>query len=741
MAAKGSVKFTIGADASGLGRGLRGAEKHMKAFGERVEGLGKFGGSGLGGVAAGLVSIGGAAEFVRESATATMDLYKSSVALSRVTGFDTQQSSAWVNIAKERGISTEILSRSYTTLAKQIRSAQQGGSQATKTFAALGVSQKDLRSGDTAAIMGKIADSLKSHADGSGKAAVASQLFGRSYSAMLGILNKGSGGVKKLVDEQIRHGAVLGKNTRDLAKARESQLRFTMAMEKLKVTIGQAVLPYMIKLSDKLSSWLDKAGNKKKVDELVGSFSQLGRQAVAVGNALLPVINGVGRFIKSHSGLVKIIADVVAFRAAVKLISFAVPLKGLAGFAGKVLGLKSVGIRAGAGLATGIASKFPALAKWMASAFEKLGAQMGWRFASRFGAMLRGNELGKAAGGGGLLASIFGGLKSVGKFALGAATSAAGLVASGAAAFGVTFNSFADDGTDKEAGLESDLHAFTRSRGMYGGKRYSSFDAWRKAKRAGARGRRAAGVSMNDSLGSIGGLPDFTFSGGSSAPASPKATALSTSKSNSPDQILAAAVKLAQWSHTYDEKLTKLSNSLWTKGIDPNSPAGLSQKSSVLSQAVAAWPKIRAALAALARQANAAEHYATTIKICDYVHRGDLKQLEYRAHFGQAKSRMNSSNPVPKAPSISGAQMSEEAFIRAAFAPGDIGSGGLNAFLAAGGVPTGLNSVAGSNSVNITIQSLHPGDGQTKAAIAQSVVASLQSQSKKPRVRTTVGAK
>jgi len=733
MAAKGSVKFTIGADASGLGRGLRGAEKHMKAFGDRVEGLGKFGGSGLGGVAAGLVSIGGAAEFVRQSATATMDLYKSSVALSRVTGFDTQTSSAWVQIAKERGVSTETLSRSYTTLAKQIRSAQQGGSQATKTFAALGVSQKDLRSGDTAAIMAKIADSFKSHADGSGKAAVASQLFGRSYSAMLGIMNKGSGGVKRLVDEQIRHGGVLSKNSRDLAKAREAQLRFGMAMEKLKVTIGQAVLPYITKLSDKLSAWLDKAGNKKKVDELVGSFSQLGRQAVAIGSALLPVINRVGKFLGAHPGLVRLIGDIVAFRAAVKLISFAVPLKGLGKFAGKVLGLKSVGVRAGAGMAAGIASRFPALGKWMASAFEKLGAQMGWRFASTFSAMLRGNKLASAAGGGGLLAGIWGAVKKVGKVAVGAATGAAGLVAAGAAAFGLTFDSFADDGTDKEAGLEADYQAFKRARGMYNGKRYASYDQWRKAKRAGSRARRAAGSSVS---GSMPELPDFTFSSGSSTPAASKTAKPKTPKHKSPDHILAAAQKLAGWSHKYDEKLSKLSNSLWAKGIDPNSPAGLSQKSSVLSEAAAAWPKVRGALATLAKQANDGDHHATLVKIHDYIHRGDLKQLEYKAHLGQAKSKINASNPVPKAPSISGAQLSEEAFIRAAFGTGDIGSGGMNAWLAAGGVPTGMNAVAGSNSVNINIQSLHPGDGQTKAAIANAVVASLQSQSKVYRPRT-----
>jgi hypothetical protein len=737
MATKGSVKFTIGADASGLGRGLRGAEKHMKTFGQKVESLSKFGGSGLAGVAGGLMSIGGAAEFVRESASATMSLYKSTLLLSRVTGFDTQTSSAWVSLAKERGISTETLARSYTGLAKQIKSAQQGGKSATTTFAALGISQRDLARGDTAQIVGKIADAFQSHADGSSKAALASQLFGRNYAGMLGILNRGGAGVRKLIKEQVEHGAVLRGNTRDLQKARESQLRFGMALEKLKVTIGQAVLPIITKFTDKFTGWLDKAGSKKKIGELVSVFQQLGTQVMAVAGVLVPMISRVSKFVGQHKGLVTLIADVVAFRLAVKLISFAVPLKGLGKFAGKVLGLRSVGIRAGAGMAAGIASKFPALATWMASAFEKLGAQMGWRFASRFGQQLAGKETAAAAGGGGLLGMLGRGLKTVGKVGLGIATTGLGLAAAGLTAGLAVFNGTADDGTENVASSTRDALAYSHARGMYKGRHYSTVASWLRAKRAASKPGKVAGGSISDSLGA---LPDFGFSAPTEAPKSARPSSPKKGK-NSPDSILTAATKLAQWSHRFDEQLSTSSNSLWAKGIDPNSPKGLAQKTAILTAAISAWPKVRAALAALAAQAHHEGHHATVVKIHDYIHRGDLKQLEYRAHLQQAKARGKATTPAAKVPAISASQLSEEAFIRAAFGPGDIGSGGLNAWLAAGGAPNGMNQVKGSNSVNITIQTLHPGDGQTKSAIAQTVVAAFHGQGTKQKARQTVGGK
>ena len=202
-----------------------------------------------------------------------------------------------------------------------------------------------------------------------------------------------------------------------------------------------------------------------------------------------------------------------------------------------------------------------------------------------------------------------------------------------------------------------------------------------------------------------------------------------------------AATKVAHWHNSFDKKLGELSNRLWSQGIDPHSKTGAARRMSLLQQAISAWPKNRSHLLKLLADATAEGHHATAVSIRDFIHKGDYKQIEYKANLNQAKARANAPAPVaPSVPTISAAQLSEEAFIRAAFAPGDIGGGGLNAFLAAGGVPTGLNGVSGSNQVNITIQALHAGDSSTKAAIASTVVSALSNQPSRQTSRSTVGA-
>lgn len=137
MSAKGGIRVYIGATAEGFKKGMAEAESSADKFTKNVthslsraqsamDRLGKssgrlseVGGRGgaLGavtGLAAGFVSIGGAAAFVGEAVTATNDLYKSSLQLGRITGLDLQTSSAWVQIAKARGIETTSLTRGFT---------------------------------------------------------------------------------------------------------------------------------------------------------------------------------------------------------------------------------------------------------------------------------------------------------------------------------------------------------------------------------------------------------------------------------------------------------------------------------------------------------------------------------------------------------------------------------------------------------------------------------------------------
>ena len=464
----------------------------------------------------------------------------------------------------------------------------------------------------------------------------------------------------------------------------------------------------------------------------------MGKQIGSIASALAPVITGIGKFVGSHPGLMQLIGDAIAIRLAVKAISFANPLRGLGTFTTRLKGIPTTASRVGARIDENMALGFAKNNKTnraisrMSNGLGRAGRAGGARFAVGFLAMLgpayaavsdlvngasKGNnsQLGRGlfSVGGMILGGLVGGVPgaAIGGIGAGMAYDALGIGGDGGGtkkASGQIFRVVWSDHGRK-------LHRDFRDR--------NSADAFKQTLTSGTSG------------GSAG---DFTFSPTASSGSSSQPK---VSGKKSPDVLLVQATKVSHWHNAFDRKLGELSNRLWSQGIDPHSKKGAARRISLLQQAIAAWPKNRAELLRLLREANDEGHHATAVSIRDFVHKGDYKQIEYKANLNQAKARANAPTSVaPSVPTISAAQLSEEAFIRAAFAPGDIGSGGLNAFLAAGGVPTGLNSVAGSNQVNITIQSLHPGDSSTKAAIASTVVSALSNQPSRQTSRSTVGA-
>jgi hypothetical protein len=733
MAARGGVRFTLSTDDRPLRRGLGHAKGQVDHFAKGIGHVSALGGSGLAGVAGGLMSIGGAAEFVRESASATMDLYKATLQVSRVTGYDTETASAWVQVAKERGIGTEQLTKSYTGLAKQIRSAQGGSQKAISTFSQLGVSQRDLARGDTATIIGKIADSFQRHADGGGKAAIASQLFGRSYTGMLGILNRGRTGVRELVDEQVKHGGVLKGNVRDLQKARDQQLRFNAALEKLKITVGRAVLPEIGKLADKMSRWLGSDGNQKKVTELVKAFLEMGKQLLKIAGYLTPLVRGVANFAAKHKDLAKIVGQLIAIRIFIGAISFLNPTRGLIAFAGRVRGLGSAGRAGGKAIATGLGSAWPkasaALGKWagpMTKTFRAMGALAAVSFVATYGPSIARDVQN--------IYNAVAGNKTSQPWWKSALKIGAG-IAGGVGGFFV-------------GGIPGAVIGAGTAYSLAG----SAIDAF--SGRSGDSGKTRAGSSLG--LGEAGmeadpggALPNFD------APASPDSAGRSSGggsskpKDKRPGQILAEGNKLMQRFTDAKAKADDADTRLWARGVDPNSAKGMRERQRMLETAHGLWKPTRSALRTLARKAAAAGLGSTANRLISLIHSGDQADLELRAQINEAKagSKTDSSDPSAlldqtnrRLATAQATAQADDAFIRAAFTAGDIGAGGRDAYSAAGGLGAGAR-VGGGSIVNVTINTLHPGDARTKSDIARVVTTAVGGQGNQRRPRQKVGGR
>jgi hypothetical protein len=275
--------------------GARQASTAAGDIGDKTEASGKkakLGAAGLLKWAGGAAAIYGATRFVKSAVSATEDLAKATITVSRTTGMDTQTSSEWAALMKERGVSTKQFQTSLVKLSKTMESSRTGtvkenstiaglrkqidavsaaggkkapaeiaklskaiataqgaGEKARLTLKALGVSQGDVAKGNTAGVLYQVADALQKMRDPAQRAALMQQLFGRSGQALLPILMKGREGVKKLLDEQKAAGNYISgkglKSAKDLIK---QQRALETAFAGVKVQLGQALLPVLVQV-------------------------------------------------------------------------------------------------------------------------------------------------------------------------------------------------------------------------------------------------------------------------------------------------------------------------------------------------------------------------------------------------------------------------------------------------------------------------------------------------------------
>src|SRR5215471_4407240 len=273
--------------------GSRQASTAAGEIGTKTEEAGKKAGAGWKGLAkwaGGAAAIYGATRYVKGAVSATEDLAKSTIAVSRTTGMDTQTSSEWAALMKERGVSTAQFQRSLVTLSKTmeksrtgtakesetvlglrkqidavsaaggkkapaeiaklsraIATAQGAGDKARQTLALLGVSQRDVAKGNTAGVLYQVADALQKMQDPAQRAALMQQLFGRSGQALLPILMKGREGVQKLLDEQKAAGNYIsGKGIKSAKDLIAQQRALNTALAGVKVQLGQQLLPVIL---------------------------------------------------------------------------------------------------------------------------------------------------------------------------------------------------------------------------------------------------------------------------------------------------------------------------------------------------------------------------------------------------------------------------------------------------------------------------------------------------------------
>jgi len=277
------------ADDSKLVRGLRRAEKRLKAFGDRIRNLGlKIAGLG----AAMLAPLLGAAKAFGSMGDQVAKMAKR-------TGLSVEALSELRFVASQTGTSLEALETGLRRMQRSIYDAGRGLSTQTDALADLGLKYKDLKGLAPERQFKLLADAISRVEDPTRKAALAQALFGRAGTQLLPMFAQGAKGIETLQKEARRLGLTMSSED---AKAAED---FTDALDALwKVVkmgvfrVGAALAPVLKQLAKTITDVAMDIGAWIQANrEIIVTVMKVAAAVVAGGIALAAlgtIISGLG---------------------------------------------------------------------------------------------------------------------------------------------------------------------------------------------------------------------------------------------------------------------------------------------------------------------------------------------------------------------------------------------------------------------------------------------------------------
>jgi len=277
------------ADDSKLVRGLRRAEKRLKAFGDRIRNLGlKIAGLG----AAMLAPMLGAAK-------AFSSMGDQVAKMAKRTGLSVKALSELRFAASQTGTSLEALETGFRRMQRSIYDAGRGLSTQTDALADLGLQYKDLAGLSPEDQFKLLADAISRIEDPTRKAALAQALFGRAGTQLLPMFAQGAKGIEALQKEARRLGLTMSSED---AKAAED---FTDALDSLwKVVkmgvfhVGAALAPVLQEVAETITGVAVKVGEWIQQNrDLIVTVLKVAAAVFAGGIALATlgtVISGLG---------------------------------------------------------------------------------------------------------------------------------------------------------------------------------------------------------------------------------------------------------------------------------------------------------------------------------------------------------------------------------------------------------------------------------------------------------------
>jgi hypothetical protein len=291
----GKVFVEIGADPS----------KFFAAVGKLNKSIGKIG-SSMQSFGTKMTALGGAVVApMFASAMAFANVGSALNDMSKRTGVATEALSVLQFAAEQTGTDMGSVEGAVKKMQKAIFAASDGSKEAADALAMVGLSASDLAGLSADEQMGKIADGLMAIQDPGVRAAVAMQIFGKSGTAILPMLEGGAAGMAAFADEAKRLGLVMDSETAAKADALGDAVDSLKASMKMAfIQVGSAIAPILTQLARGLAVISANVGAFIRDNEDMVVAVLKGASALAVvGGA----IYGLGYSLKTVSGAVGLV--------------------------------------------------------------------------------------------------------------------------------------------------------------------------------------------------------------------------------------------------------------------------------------------------------------------------------------------------------------------------------------------------------------------------------------------------
>jgi hypothetical protein len=270
--------------------------------------------------------------------------------LADALGVTTEQYQRLVYVGSTVGANAEQVRQSLAKVTQVSAQVRDGNEQAAEGFATLGLSMREVRDLDPAALLARVADGVRATEDPFKRTTALVRIFGDDLASKLTpMLQQGAAGLAAIGAQADAAGAVFGGDAVDSALAYQdamNQLRATLSG--LRTAIGVAFLPAMTRATERLRVFLQTSNIRSGLERAVRGVGLAVDGMVAAFVGADKVVSRVlGGWDVLLGGVAASIAIVTAGRGLYLLYGLGASITGVVSALGGLLGIAGAPLWAG----------------------------------------------------------------------------------------------------------------------------------------------------------------------------------------------------------------------------------------------------------------------------------------------------------------------------------------------------------------------------------------------------------